>query len=67
MSLKRYYIDSQRLTLEERTALYEKVDNLSFLTSIVVPKPGCYEVIWDSDKDIREVISFPPQCVVTPL
>ena len=67
MSLKRYYINAQSLSLTEREALFTKIDRLSFITSVDVKNIGCFEVFWDSHEDIKKVVAFPPGCTITPL
>ena len=65
MSLKCYYIDAKKLSLDERTVLFAKIDGMAFITSIDMKNIGCLLVHWDLDTDIRKVIKFPHDCIVT--
>mgnify|MGYP003608962624 CR=1 FL=1 len=42
-----------------------KIDSMAFITSIDMKNIGCLLVHWDLDTDIRKVIKFPHDCIVT--
>lgn len=61
---KRYIVDFRHLSREERTAAFELIDRLAFMTTRIPGKTGLEgaDVIWDREEDFPTSPAFPAGC-----
>ena len=66
---KRYVVDLRSLDPAKREAAYKRIDELAFMTNIVLDSTGleAVEVFWDSEEDFTASGLIPPGCSCTQL
>lgn len=66
MSLVRYHIQYQSLSMEQRTKLIERIDEIAY-TGFAVYSDFCSGEFFLNSDDELKLIDFPDECILTKL